>query len=146
MQPRARREGLIVQEVADELVVYDRRRDNVHRLNRTASLVWRRCDGTLKVEEIAACLKSELDPAADEELVWQTLEKLESAELLEQPLALPAGNATTRRRAIGTLSLLLPAISTIVAPRPAAATSVILPPPPPIPVPVPPIPIPPVPK
>ena len=40
--PAAREEGLIIQEMADEVLVYDRERYKAHCLNQTAALVWRR--------------------------------------------------------------------------------------------------------
>src|SRR5262249_52266190 len=43
--PAARERGLIVQELADELLVYDEGRHRAHCLNLTAALVWRRMEG-----------------------------------------------------------------------------------------------------
>ncbi|HEY0004483.1 MAG TPA: hypothetical protein VGB17_06700, partial [Pyrinomonadaceae bacterium] len=51
--PLARKEGLVVRELADELLVYDTRRDRAHCLNKTASLVWQRCDGLTSTSEMA---------------------------------------------------------------------------------------------
>ena len=41
MLPVRRAEGLIVQEVAEETVVYDQKGHRAHCLNKTAALVWR---------------------------------------------------------------------------------------------------------
>lgn len=41
-----RRSGLESFALQDEAIVYDLARDTVHYLNRTARLVWDRCDGT----------------------------------------------------------------------------------------------------
>ena len=54
--PIARSEGVLVEEVEDELLVYDQRRDSSHRLNRTAAVVWRHCDGTRAVRDFVASL------------------------------------------------------------------------------------------
>src|SRR2546423_15689116 len=42
--PRARDARLVIQELPDELLVYDLERHRAHSLNRTAALVWRHCD------------------------------------------------------------------------------------------------------
>ena len=47
--PRARKEGLVVQDMPDELLVYDVDRHKAHCLNQTAALVWKRCDGKTSV-------------------------------------------------------------------------------------------------
>lgn len=51
-RPRAR-EDVRVESVGQELVILDRENEKVHRLNRTASFVWRCCDGTRVVSAIA---------------------------------------------------------------------------------------------
>ncbi len=56
MQPQARQDKLLVQEVGDELVVYDQKRHVAHSLNRTAALVWQNCDGQRTVADLAALL------------------------------------------------------------------------------------------
>ena len=43
--PRMREQGLITDELPDEILVYDLDRHKAHCLNRTAALVWRQCDG-----------------------------------------------------------------------------------------------------
>jgi len=50
--PRARRD-LILQEVGDEGLLYDREGGLVHILNLTALCAWRLCDGSRSVEQIA---------------------------------------------------------------------------------------------
>src|SRR5215813_1471644 len=52
--PAAREEGLIVQEMADEVLVYDQKRHRAHCLNETAALVWRALDGKSTAAEVAA--------------------------------------------------------------------------------------------
>jgi len=130
MLPEARQDKLLVQEVADELVVYDQDRHQVHRLNRTTGLVWRHCDGQTSIADLAALLQSELNLPAEEELVWLALEGLQKAHLLQQPLIRPADVSNmSRRQAVrklglaGALSFLLPVVTSIVAPTPAQGAS-----------------------
>ena len=128
MQPQARQDRVIVQEVGQELAVYDQARHRAHRLNRTAALVWRHCDGHTTVAEQAALLAREGLPA-DEELVWLALEQLDKAQLLSAPLEQPAGaTALSRRQALNRarlagLALMVPVVGTIIAPTPVRAFS-----------------------
>jgi hypothetical protein len=130
MIPKARQQGLLVQEVGDELAVYDQERHRAHRLNQTATVVWRHCDGMRSVNDLAAVLQKELNPVADHELVLLTLDQLNTAHLLETALARSVEETRLSRRAVvrkvglvGVLSLLLPAVTTIVVPTPAQAQS-----------------------
>jgi hypothetical protein len=121
----------VVEQVDDEVVVYDRERDRAHRLNRTAALVWSHADGQRTVADLVDLLRRDLDPHADEDLIWVTLDRLSAAHLLETPLARSADTVRTSRRQfvrkiglVGALSLLLPVVTTISAPTPAAAQSI----------------------
>jgi hypothetical protein len=126
--PDSRRERLLVQEVGTEWVIYDQDRHRVHRLNRAAALVWRNCDGVNTVSDLAALLRNELTPDANEEWVWQALGRLGKARLLKEPVARPGGaGGVTRRRVLramsGTTALLalLPVVSTMLTPSPVRA-------------------------
>ena len=130
MTPRARQAGLTSEAVDDEVMIYDLERDQAHRLNRTAAVTFRHCDGRRTVGELAAVLQREVGPSADENLVWLTLERLSAANLLEEPVSRSADELRTSRRLfvrkvglIGALSLLLPVVTTIAAPTPALAQS-----------------------
>ena len=95
MKPRARKQGLVVTELPDELLVYDLERHKAHCLNPTAALVFKHCDGRRTVEQIARSLSTELDVAADERLVWLSLDRLAQG----QPAG-GAADATARGRAL----------------------------------------------
>ena len=130
LMPRAREDELVVEELQDETLIYDLRSHKARCLNRTASLVWRRCDGRTSVADVAVLLKNELEIPADEAVVWMALDRLDRAHLLSEPVTLPADRAQysrrqmlrTLRRAAG-ISLLLPVIESIVAPLAAAQGS-----------------------
>jgi len=117
MTPKARSKNLIVQEVDDEVLVYDTERDKAHRLNAAAAAIWRRCDGRREVRDLAADMP--------EDVVVLALQQLQKASLLEGEL--PQGAARMSRRAIartiGIAAIALPVITTIVAPTPAQAAS-----------------------
>ena len=130
LMPRARRDELIVEKLPDETLVYDLERNKAHCLNRTSTLVWRRCDGRTTVADVAALLERELRIPADEAVVWMALDRLGSAHLLDEQVTLPADGALySRREALRTLrrvagiSLLLPVVESIAAPLAAAQAS-----------------------
>ena len=122
MRPRARRDGLLSRGLEGEVVVYDLERHEAHCLNPAAALVFRHSDGRTSIAEIAGRLHAELGVPVDERLVWLALEQLDEARLLERPPE-PAGwsrRETMRRVALG-LSVLLPAVTSILVPTPAEA-------------------------
>ena len=124
--PRARSDGLIVRHMADETLVYDERCDRMHCLNRSASLVWARCDGAQSVMEIARGLAADLDGPIGEDVVWYALARLDHDGLLTEPL--PVRQPAMSRRALMTLAgvgalLTIPAISSIAVPTAAQASS-----------------------
>jgi hypothetical protein len=130
MKPKARQRQLLVQEVGDELVVYDQARNKAHRLNRTAAIVWRHCDGQNKVADLTGVLQRELDPSADDDLVWVSLDRLETAHLFQDPIGRSADQRRSSRRRflekvgrIAMLSLLVPVVESVVAPTAAQARS-----------------------
>src|SRR5689334_2284713 len=98
--PQARDEGLIVQELSDELLVYDLHRHRAHSLNRVATLVWRHCDGETTVSQMAALLRQELAAPADEEAIRIGLQRLGRAHLLRERPPVPARTDRTSRRAL----------------------------------------------
>jgi hypothetical protein len=125
--PRARSERLVVQDLEDELLVYDLDRHRAHSLNATAALVWRHCDGRTSVGEVATLLERELGLPPNEDVVWLALRRLQAAHLLRDRLALAEGADTARRTLVrrlglaGGLAMLLPVVESIVAPTPAYA-------------------------
>ena len=130
--PRARQHDLVVEELPDETLVYDLERDKAHCLNPTAALVWSHCDGNTSVADMAALLDQELDLPADQSLVWMALDRLGKARLLQEPVTLPGEPARYSRREmmrtlgrVAGLTLLLPAVSSIVAPLAAMQGSCI---------------------
>jgi hypothetical protein len=125
MLPKARIENLVVQEVGDELVVYDVARGRVHRLNTSTALVWRMCDGATMVADLTQALHHELGLPLDERYAWLALKQLDRARLLDRRIIIPAQFAGfTRREAIamgmaGALVLLLPACESANGPTAA---------------------------
>jgi hypothetical protein len=117
--PLARTEELVVEEVGDEVLVYDQRNNQAHCLSGSAARVWKACDGTTKSEMIGAEL--ELDP----DTMGRALEELASCGLLNTAPAagITRRQATTRMMRVGTISATAPLVYSILAPTPALAAS-----------------------
>jgi hypothetical protein len=134
--PKMREHGLVIDELPDEVLVYDRERDEAHCLNRTAALVWQHCDGATAPPEIFRRLQLELDADGNkdsskdlrEEMVWLALAQLERNHLLEHSVSVPSQFARLSRRqmvrGLGlAAALAVPVISSIVAPRAVEAAT-----------------------
>ena len=126
--PLARREELVVQELPDEILVYDLRQHKAHCLNKSAAFIWEQCDGLTSVGELARLTKDEFQAPIDESMVWQTLERLGKANLLAEPVKRPSGERFRSRRAmLGKLSaaamLSVPVVMSITSPAAAVAAS-----------------------
>lgn len=134
--PMMRQQDLVIEELPNEVLVYDLVRHKAHCLNLTAALVWKKCDGRTAPQEIARFLEKELQAPFPEEMVWLALRQLESLHLLEQAITLPAQLADlsqrqmvrlSRRQMVRTLGIAaavaLPLVTTIVSPTPAQAGS-----------------------
>lgn len=83
--PFARSEELVVEELGDELLVYDLKDKQAHCLTPTAALVWRRCDGTTS----SAALAQQLGLEAAE--ITRALAELERCQLLDSRVAAVSG-------------------------------------------------------
>lgn len=124
--PRMREQRLVIDELPDEVLVYDLDRHKAHCLNRTAAMVWRQCDGKTSPPEIARRLQQELDQPFNEDLVWLALRQLDKIQLLEKPIVLPTQFAGMSRRemvrALG-IAAAVPLVTSILAPTAAEAAT-----------------------
>jgi hypothetical protein len=127
--PRARQEGLIIEDLPGEVLVYDSERDRAHCLNQSAALIWRYCDGKTTVSAMAKRLERDLNtPNVGEKMVSYALEQLSKDHLLEEsfvPAAMLGG--LTRRQMVRTLGIAaviaVPVVTSIVVPTAQAANS-----------------------
>ena len=129
--PRARKAGLVVKGLNDEVLVYDLERNKAHSLNESAAFVWKKCNGRRTVAEVAQALGKEFKFPADEQTVWLALEQLSKFYLLEEKVARPAGMPRISRRDMmrigAAAAFALPVIISIVAPTAANAQTAIAP-------------------
>jgi hypothetical protein len=125
-KPRARKEGLVVQTLPDETLVYDLDRDLAHCLNQTASLIWNRCDGSSTTRQIARAVSDDLHHPVDERFVWVALDQLSRNHLLTDGAPPPVSGMNRREvmRALAvSAAVAVPVVASIVAPTPAQAAT-----------------------
>jgi hypothetical protein len=125
--PLARREGLVVQEMPEEVLVYDTGTNKAHCLNKTAAFVWKSCDGSHSVNDIARLMENEFGANVPDDLVWLAIDQLGKDDLLEitQTASVAASGISRREviRRIGIASVIaLPVVASLVAPSSALAT------------------------
>lgn len=124
--PLARTTGLVIQEVPEEVLVYDTDTNRAHCLNKTAAMVWRSCDGTRSVRQIADRVSELAGAKVSDDLVWLAIDQLDSSELLEKGVDIDAKNISRREviKRIGLTSMVaLPVIASLVAPPTAMAAA-----------------------
>lgn len=129
--PLARTEQLIVKEVDDEVLVYDLKTDRAHCLNRTAGLVWKNCNGTTTIVDIAKSIESETGQTLDSHVIWLALDELRKFNLLDRlsfpPVYLAGVNRRQLMRTLGVAAIALPVIMSIAAPAAEAQGSTVTP-------------------
>ena len=123
--PKARQKGLVVQEMPDEVLVYDLNTNKAHCLNTSAALVWRSCDGTRNAAEIVREFERSGAGKVSEDFVWLAIDQLQEKELLENEVK-PRFSGSSRRQVLKTIGLAsvvaVPVIASLVAPRSALAS------------------------
>lgn len=127
-RPVARKQGLVIQELPDEVLVYDLDRDRAHCLNTTAAFVWQHCNGRNTTAQIAQTLGRQFDCAVDEKIVWMALDQLGRNHLLDRrpapPAALMGMDRRAMVRALGLAAVVaIPVVKSIVAPTPSQAAT-----------------------
>ncbi len=124
--PIARKDGLVIQEMPDEVLVYDLNSNKAHCLNQTAAFVWRSCDGTKSVGEIGALMEKEFGETVSEEMIWLAIDLLNKDNLLEQKIDTKF-NGLSRREVIKKVGLTavvaLPVVAMLTFPTVSLAVS-----------------------
>lgn len=127
-RPEARTEGLIVEELDGELLVYDTERDKAHALNGVAALVWQQSDGHRTIERLADAIVTDVeDPTTQRAVVMLALRQLWDRKLLVT--APPSEEGVTRREVMrkaawaGAVGLSIPVVKSIIAPTAAQAAT-----------------------
>ncbi|MEZ5344158.1 MAG: hypothetical protein R2681_01265 [Pyrinomonadaceae bacterium] len=82
MIPKAKIEGLEVEERTSRFILTDEENDRIIELDRLTGLVWRCCDGEKSPWEIQTILKTAYDLYASEDDIWLALTELNRMALL----------------------------------------------------------------
>lgn len=120
--PRAKRAGLVLRQLDDELLVYDLSRQRAFSLNRNAARLFRLADGTRTVKDLAREMRDVPGQRASRVVVSIGLRDLERHGLLEgrSPTAVSPSRRRWLRRVVAATAL--PAILGLDARRTSAAT------------------------
>lgn len=124
--PVARKTGLVIQEVPEEVLVYDMDTNKAHCLNKTAALVWKSCDGNRSVSEIANHVGSLSGEKVTDDFVWLAIDQLNENDLLEKQMEADFKGLSRRDviKRIGLTSMVaLPVIASLIAPPTAMAAA-----------------------
>ena len=122
--PKARLNGLVVQEMPDEVLVYDLNTNKAHCLNDSAAAIWRACDGTNSVIDIVNEFQRSGKGNVSEDFVWLAIDQLQENDLLETPTAKRFSGHSRRQmlKTIGLASVVaVPVIASLIAPKSALA-------------------------
>jgi hypothetical protein len=118
--PLARTENIVMQEVGDDLLIYDLIINKAICLNRTSAIVYRACDGKTPFDELKR--RSNFT----DELIFLALDELRKVSLLPREYESPLAGLTRReaiKKAALTSIIALPVITTITAPKAVQAQS-----------------------
>ena len=125
-RPRARKVGLLIEQLPDEVLVYDLDRKKAHCLNGSAALIWNHCDGKTSVEGISRILQQQTQEKITDDVVWLGLDQLYEARLMETRVVRPGIKGRLSRRElvkrIG-IAVSIPLVASILAPAASAGLS-----------------------
>lgn len=127
-QPLARKEKLVIEQMTNEVLVYDLKSHKAHCLNLTSALIWQHCNGKNNVARIAQLASRDLQATVSEDVVLLALNQLEKFHLLEvtkeASFNLPKVSRRDVMKRAGVASLIaIPLVTSIVAPTALAAGS-----------------------
>lgn len=117
--PIARKNDLVVQDLPDEVLVYDLSSNKAHCLNQTAAMVWKSCDGNNSVTDIAKLIELQAGGKVSEDFVWLAIDQLGENNLLEKEIKSVFAGQTRRDviKKIGFAAVIgLPIVASMVAP------------------------------
>jgi hypothetical protein len=93
----ARSEGLLIEHVGDETVVYDLESKEAHCLKAVAAFVFAQADGNRSLGDISARARERLGPEVRDGDIRAAVEQLEDIDLLARPLVVPEDGLSRRQ-------------------------------------------------
>ncbi len=125
---RLKTANLTIEELPDELMIFDANRNKAFCLNQTAAFVWKHADGSRTVREIADLMTKQMGKPVTQEMIEFSLNVLAKDGLLEAPAtSMPMAPGLTRRailRKFGLAAMGLPAVTVLLVSPARAHASV----------------------
>lgn len=124
--PTARKDGLVVQELSEEVLVYDLNTNKAHCLNQTAAFIWKACDGRNSIKEIISRFENQTGDKVSEDLIWLAIDQLNEKNLLDAELKNGFAGRSRREviKRIGLAAVVaLPIVASLTAPTSALAST-----------------------
>lgn len=120
--PIAKTKNILVQQIKDEILIYNLETNQVHCLNKTAGIIWQNCDGKQTFEGL-----KKLNHGFNDDVILLSLAQLQKNDLLENNSESYLPTDRISRRAMiskyGSVAVALPVITMIVAPMAVSAQS-----------------------
>jgi hypothetical protein len=112
-RPKQRTSDVVVQDYNDEILIYDLRENKAHCLNKTSAEIWRDCDGSKSIDQLAEIY-------GGHEVVWLAINEMQSRNLVEDVDVSATFSGMSRREVVKKIGLgsmvALPVIASLVAP------------------------------
>lgn len=126
--PCTRKDNLVVQDLGQEVLVYDLLINKAYYFNETSSIIWRMCDGKKSANEISHSASKKTGLPISEDIVWLALNQFKKDNLLEDSKNFATiFDGVSRReivKKVGFASVVaLPVISSVIAPSAVHAQS-----------------------
>ncbi len=126
--PQSRLSDIVVQEIENEILIYDLKTNKAFCLNETSAMIWYLCDGKQTVKQISQALSKKQNELFTEDLIWLALDQFKNDNLLESNQKFEINFSGLNRRQVikkvGLASMVaLPLIASVVAPNSLAAQS-----------------------
>lgn len=124
--PTARKAGLVIQEMPDEVLVYDLNTNKAHCLNQTAAFIWKSCNGENSIAEIKSLFEKKFGGIVTEDFIWLAIDQLNKDELLKEKVTLKFDGISRREviKKVGLTSMIaLPIVASLAVPNSALASS-----------------------
>ena len=117
--PEARKDGLVIQDMPEEVLVYDLNTNKAHCLNQTAAFVWKACDGNNSIADITRMFEKQSGDQINEDLIWLAIDQLNENDLLTSKIN-SRFHGESRRSVIKKIGLAaviaLPVVASLAAP------------------------------
>lgn len=119
--PRSRQENLVLQELDNEIIIYDLNDNRAFCLNETSAAVWQICNGERDLTEITRLANKRLNDKINEDLVWFAIEQLKKENLVSGEIESPQQFIGKSRREVikkigfGTM-VAIPIVASLIAP------------------------------